>query len=626
MTVSASTFNVDPPVCLQKESDDLILADFFGTEQIGKLDDFKNSLNQGGEPNKQNQSQSQSVVDTSEGSGPATETKSPLVSTPPIQTSTPNSASQSPRLMKAELDIKSIKSEPVSDVVSEMQQLRLRLQETARQEIAAINRQFSPKFSRPFPRGHGRQSSLDIGSLSRRSQLSGLEQSRHCRDGSLDLSFYSNQSQETKFENSASTSAVQLTEARLENSLSASGSGGHIRQYSLPSETNSFPNTGVVHLLKKSHSPSPLNAGLPYESLSLERTRSPSRSPTPPYQYYGHRKSSLGSSSGSGTVSPPPANLPSTVTTAYHSERSPQPLSPPLITSPKPFSTPPPTRITRAQHPQQAYNSSRHPNAMPTANKPPRPSSAYSRDPNPMNGAPPPPVQQQRITTSSQSTSRGSNRSQNVVHGSLDTKQASRQEIYAGTASVPRGHVSGGSTHYSTAVVRGKRNKSKKSSPEGGKMMPTHARSVDDTSSGGQYEHLMPRSGQSVSQQFVDALTTYDRLAPVGVVTSTADVDQPEQKSIPRNYRQQNQYVGGRNYPQMAPSPWLPVKGNGIPGESLQDRSAPVYPEEIQPYMTSEALKAQMKQFSYTPYSEQRDTHVESGSNNLHDMSEQTWC
>lgn len=630
--LSAGPGDLEPPEHLQKQTDDQVLADFFGTEQLGKLNDLKKGFSVEAEEGPAKSAGSSRDASTREGitsngegglTSPVTSTQGPSVDTKPL------GGAVKP-------------DEPVSDMVSEMQKLRLRLQEETRQELAAIDRQYSPKlFSRQVPRiGHGRQGSVDIGVM-RRSHLYSVEGSslpQHSRDGSLD-------------------SSIPKPETLLEASFEASlvhTSGSHTRQFSLPAENKAGKNPSLPSEFQQgrhaSRSPSPRltsPGGTHYDSFSLERTRNPSRSPTPPYVGGHIRQGSVGSST-SGVSSPPHHALPSTVTTSYQQQPANQARGGP---DRKPYSTPPPSRVTRApQYPAPLHQNIRQ-SAVASSAKPPsgagfpRVSSGGTpsfgnqgnlQQQHPRSvGAGGVSVggqgyvqQQQRKNSSNQPPSMvtvGINRSASETYGSLDTKQPSRKPITTvrnGMASVPRSH---GSTvngpHYSTAVIRGKKHKVLHSRSTGEMPLPP---------GGVQYDHLMGSAGQSASQH-----PAYDRLGPQ-LTNPSYELDQPEQKSIPRGT---HWHQPGGNPPR-GPLPNPPTRNGSVTSSSYN--GTPVYPEAIEPYMTSAMVKQQMQPFNYTPYA---DTSKGSSSNasvsrhayghrpgekrrvsGNYDISEQTWC
>ncbi len=634
--LSVGPVDLEPPEHLQQQTDDQVLADFFGTFQLGKLNQLKKGFSV--ETEEENRTVAE---DASAEGGSGLNANGASSTTLHASSSQPSVDGRPPGEVQGTAN-----HEPVSDMVSEMQKLRMRLQEETRQELAAIDRQFSPKlFARQIPRlGHGRQSSVDIGSM-RRSQLnpadgSGLPQ--HAREGSLDSSI-------------PNPVGGSLLEASFEGSRVHS-SGSHARQSSLPVENIgsnkvSLP-SGFQHGRVAARSPSPRlisPGGTHYDSYSLERTRSPSRnsrSPTPPYVGGHFLQGSIGSSGGGGGNFSPPHALPSTVTTSYQ----PQPQARVSPDRSSPYNTPPLSRAVRVQqyHPQQNLRQA----AVTSVAKPP-PGPGYSRVPSGgtvssvgsqgnLSQQPPLPrstsgglpvgghghVQQpRRVSGGSQlppSAVVGSgNGLRGGVYGSLDLKQSSNKPISNvrnGLASVPR-HLpsTGTTTHYSTSVIRGKKHK-----------LP-HARSVGElppASVGTQYDHLRG-SGQ---------MPSYDRLGPQ-ISNPKSELDQPEQRGLPRAvYRQQSASFVGKSSRGPLPNP--PLRNGPTPGiapVSMTGRGyngAPVYPEAIEPYMTSASVKQQMHPFMYKPYSD-KSRHSSSatrhnvdkrpGSGN-YDMSEQTWC
>ncbi len=682
--LSVGPVDMEPPEHLQQQSDDQVLADFFGSEQLGKLDKLKKGFSVDAEGETEENKLVGASGDGATGGGSAS------MSTSGANPSHPASSNGGSQTSVDTTGLSggnqgSSKTEPVSDMVSEMQKLRLRLQEETRQELAKIDRQYSPKlFCRQVPRiSHGRQSSVDIGAM-RRSHLNAAEgnsQPQHSRDGSLDSS-------------APRPLGESLLEASFEGSLVQS-SGSHTRQYSLPSESvpshYASPPAEIQYGKLAPRSPSPRltsPGGTHYDSYSLERTRSPSRnsrSPTPPYQRGHVRQGSVGSS-GSGGLSPP-YMLPSTVTTSYQQPplASQARVSPDHIT-PKPYSTPPLSRATTSQqyHPPQ---NPRHPAMASGARPPPGPGFArvtsggtsagtslvgghglsqqqhlqknvnggssigyhgnvqqqqhFPLQRNSSGGSlvgyryaqqqQPPPQRKISAGQYSNLVTGGASGSRSAVYGSLDSKQTSQSNkpistVRNGMASVPRMHGSASKApHYSTAVIKGKKHK-----------QSHQARSVDGMAppSGGlQYDHLSV-SGHSASQH-----PAYDRLGPS---ISDPSIDQPEQKSIPRGvHRNQSLQSTGSTSHGHLPRP--PIKNGPIPGSTPVSTTtgryngAPVYPAAIEPYMTTALVKQQMQPFAYTPYTDKpmsrgsasilqhQKPDKRRGSGN-YDSSEQTWC
>lgn len=222
------------PTHLKKESDEKVLEEFFGSENITKLNDFK-------------------IILTSDDGNEETDT-------PTLEKLLQNNETSEVPLRK-KLKIPTNPNSSVNrnrmsyDVASEMEQLRMRIHENARQELEELDKKFSPKTSHP---GFGL-----------------IDSASHSRHSSLD----------------SSTPAISAPS-------SAPGTTTHSRQNSLPAfEASPAPLRQV-----KSSSTSPQ---VLYKDGSLESPTS--RSPTPPQQYLHIHQVSAGSNSsmGSGTLSPP---------------------------------------------------------------------------------------------------------------------------------------------------------------------------------------------------------------------------------------------------------------------------------------------------------------------------------
>ena len=172
-------------------------------------------------------------------------------------------------------DVSSLKrtNQPVTNVCSEMQQLRMKLRNTANQTVAEIEEKFSPKFNR-LKLGP----TIDL-------PLDNASSGSHSHQGSLD----------------SSTSNVPMLRQVQRSSQ-------HSRQHSLPlsvvAQTQPHSTTSVT-ALSPPKSPPPSNSMGP-----------PSRSPTPPHQLPYGRQSSHGSS-----------NLSSLITTYYQNQPYEVPMS-----------------------------------------------------------------------------------------------------------------------------------------------------------------------------------------------------------------------------------------------------------------------------------------------------------
>ena len=712
-TTSGTMDRFKAPAHLQQQNDDRVLADFFGNEQVSKLNEFKQSLapvvdelpslnkplqkrpssgsRSGGRshPSPKSNHSSPHSNRSSPNPNPADPVSTDRIGQRPSRAGSGKAKMDSPSQQRKEPDTCSIVNgasdshEIVCDIVSEMQKLRLRLQQTAMQEIAEIDRQFSPKLLRTSSgsptgqAGHSHQDHKPITSHSRQGSSEFAYHSGHARQGSLD---FTTQTGHARYGNSdftaqtgharrassdftaqtghAHAGSSDFTFQQLQSSHRRQSSlehisisqGHHSRQRSFehPVPSLSFSHSrqgslpvdpsGLVTEVRYGTSTSTLTlsppSGLHYESRSLERTRSPSksRSPTPPYQEIhsqGHlRQGSLGSVSpppvGGRDFSPPSqtANLPG------YNQQPPQRRESDLVA--RRIASPPRDNGNKTQQP----NSSRN----------------YHQPLQSTTGSKPPPGKPQRATSSGSHTI-----------GHPRRTSGANQEGISKSGSLPKQRPGSG-THYSTAVIkRGKKySEGKRLSMEDSQPAPGGDYSLSQPAPGGDYSLSQPAMAESV----------YDRLAPPGSSYSF-DLDQPEHKSLVPNatapkstspgttYRQLNPDFKPRPSPR--PSPRVPpknkAKGETMPNTSrgdphpklkpktsapaagdvstLVDRSPPIYPEEIQPYMTSGELKSQMQSFKYTPFTDK----VKNSGNDLpsygrkHEKStnailpsEQTWC
>ena len=182
--------------------------------------------------------------------------------------------------------------QPVNNVCSEMQQLRMKLRNTANQTVAEIEEKFSPKFNR-LTLGPA----IDLPS-------DNVSSSSHSHQGSLDSSV---------------SNVPMLRQFQL--------SSQHSRQHSLPLSVAAQTHP---HSLTSTAAPAPSKS--PPLSNSMDP---PSRSPTPPHQPPYVRQGSHGSS------------LSGLITTYYHN----QPYEVPLSTSTHRSSQERPQHKHSASHP-----------------------------------------------------------------------------------------------------------------------------------------------------------------------------------------------------------------------------------------------------------------------------------
>ena len=630
---SVGTLDMNPPSHLKKDTDDHILESFFGTEQVDKLNQFKKSISVDSQEANQLQGNSNKKnprpkIPVNPNLGHGFRPSLGLVS---------NKFSASSPLLPSpavKRQYSSEKREVVGDVVSEMQKLRLRLQETTRQELAEIDRKYSPKLSHQGLFG---------------SDLSG--QGNHARQGSLD--------------DSSQATSQPITVS-------------HVRYGSVPVDPSKLLNDTNFKASSISPHVSSERLGFHHGSPSLERSRSSSsRSPTPPLQYGHIRQRSTGSvSSGNMSFSPPPVS--GTISPlGFGFQYPPLPVqrqqSPPDMqqggggraVSPKPFTIPPsPNRASPPVHNQQPPypNSFKQPLPTATGKPPPIPAKMhrseistaaqlnpptgqpatrlsppatqfnqpvpYSNPPVPQSVAPPHPGYQRKPRSSQttgrmQSKSRGDELQQNTGYqstGSLGSKRPSSAR---------------GRTHYSTDVI-GRRRRSGDSN-----KLPL-ARSVDDIP---KHQKEQPQEVRNGYPRTAADSPLYDRLMPPGSRSSSTSPDQSEQKNIPKTHRSVVPPSSNRMHRSPPPLQPLTADTTGVsrlanlpsaPNVFSNENSAAVYPEDIQPYMTSRQAKSQ---FVYTPFSQDSKTHGSIHSNlnststsrkldknNPLTPAEQTWC
>lgn len=244
----------------EKNSDDKLLEDFFGSEELTKLDIFKK----------------QTSVDNLHANKKTAGGMFPGISMPNISTTPSNHSShsytnQGQGQVKLRLKTNASDANRMSyDVCSEMEKLRMRLQETTLHELAEFDRKYSPKF---YHTGI-------LGGLN-------MKDGNHSRQGSLDSSI-----------------PAQPTEPPPQLK-SIAGGHGHTRQHSLPVDPNYFRKLQQQNRSNENLSPYGGAGGASHSGSSLTGKASNDQSPTIPY--FGHvRQISGGSmSSESGTFSPP---------------------------------------------------------------------------------------------------------------------------------------------------------------------------------------------------------------------------------------------------------------------------------------------------------------------------------
>lgn len=197
--------------------------------------------------------------------------------------------------------------------------------------------------------------------------------------------------------------------------------------------------------------------------------------------------------------------------------------------------------------------------------------------------------------------------------------------------------------HYSTSVI-----KKRRSNPS-----PDHG-SVDRRSSGENFQtsDRQSRNGYPAGSgfQMLTANVNYNNLGSSG---SDVGVLLPEQKSVSKGAQQGRVMAPHERIPdspRMTRKPLIQKKSSGVAtstavansspqnstivqqqlsavmqkSESLDLNDSSVYPENIQPYMSSSDVKAQMRYYKYTPYTDgaKAGGRVDTSSTN----PESTWC
>ena len=246
----ASAFSLKEPK--GKESDDTVLEDFFGSDNMSRLKLWQSTESSSKDLGIGERSQSNDRL-ISAGLPPLPKRKrSPKVHPISVSPRTSRVHASTP-----DMSLHRRGNQPVNNVCSEMHKLRMKLRETANQTVAEIEERFSPKFNR-----------LTLGPAVDLppSHASGSNAS-HSHQGSLD---------------SYPSHSTPVTQVSLP--------ANHGRQHSLPlsvvSQVQSHSPTTAVG----AHSPQTSHHG---HSNSMSP---PSRSPTPPHQH--GRQSSQGNVSG----------------------------------------------------------------------------------------------------------------------------------------------------------------------------------------------------------------------------------------------------------------------------------------------------------------------------------------
>lgn len=502
--LSVSEFNLkeSTPSAGVKKNDDAVLESFFGTESMTKLNSVLWQAS-GAEEKKQEfeplYQKSQSTDRLDSAVLPPLPEKKKRTNVHPLSVSPKTS-----RVHASSPDVSSMRrgNQPVSDVCSDMQQLRKRLRETANQTVAEIEEKFSPTLSR-----------LTLGpaiNLSSEHTPTG----NHSHQGSLDSST-----------NNAPMLAQVSTSAR------------HGRQHSLPLSTvaRTQPRSPIINT-----APSPPKSPSKYHAHS-NSISPPSRSPTPPQH---HRQYSLGSG----------PNVSGLITTQYQNN----PYEVPLFSRPHPPPHYPPSTGQQASSNGTPSIPNRRAPLLPTTRQY-SPSNQSGRV-----GS----VQMSEQVGYAYSSRTAAAHAGNQHHGNLDSTFGGR--FYASNPNL----LSGGaheSTHYSTAVIKKRRNKN---TPTEYKYDPQH---FDQQSSNGRYKRHP--AGQVTSSQ-------YDKLSY-----------QPD----PNNHTQRRTLSSS--------------------GESNQPSL-----DSIQPYMSTGDLRASMRQYQYVPYTEQKKSITAIGRGQPRQIQpEHTW-
>ena len=212
--------------------------------------------------------------------------------------------------------------------------------------------------------------------------------------------------------------------------------------------------------------------------------------------------------------------------------------------------------------------------------------------------------------------------------------------------------------HYSTAVIKKRRSNpspdgtgSRRSSGEDFQGLPTSTSNSELLE--GRHHHHQSRNGYpgSGGAQMLSANMNHNNLGSSG---SDVSILLPEQKSVPKGAQQQGHLMA--NYERISGSPKMmrkplvqkatsgiaisSVVANSSQNSLLQQHSAvlrksepnlldrnssssSVYPENIQPYMSTGDAKTQMKSYKYTPYT---DSGGEATVDTSSKTPESTWC
>lgn len=606
-------------------SDEQLLEEFFGSDQVEKLNQFKKSLDDEKTKKEEAEIEYEAMLRRN------VEKKLQI----PVN---PNRKS----------------SRYSCDVVTEMEQLRARLHETAFKELEEFDKKFSPKLLRPGINPASGEAS-------------------HSRQGSLDSSFPPN-----PLLNSPQLIQGHRREFSLPAYMEPSTSGS---PQSASGNSSPFASRSATQLLKN--------------QVSDQVGDNDIRSPTPPLQYGHIRQLSASSvSSGSGTFSPPPVSA-TVPLTSHQLSSTANSTTGGGMSHNMPLYGGSGGALNRYQHYNQASKLS-----TATSSSGSSPSQQATRAPNPNSShfhslkLQQPPQQESHhvvrrmasagggssgvtaggagpglvslgsnlspprnmggsgggsglVSIGSLSRNSGSGRPGSSGHPGSVTNNSSLNRIRnavpispqqvlpnPATNGVPlRRHESGGTTqpHYSTTVI-----KKRKSNPS-----PDHTgrqASIEDTP-------VTEVQTESNSHPSRSGTSTPDN----NVCSGGGDFfpQQGEQKGISKNAQQQRLMspVDRISYsPKMTRKPMMKVSSASSTALSspqnqsavlqpslmlmksdsnLRERSGPsVCDESIEPYMSSDDLKTQMKYYKYTPYTDCNGINPVTRQDN----PESTWC
>ena len=637
-------------------SDDQLLKEFFGHDQIDKLNSFKKSL----EDEKSKKEEEEKEYEAFLRKNVKQKLQIPV---------NPNRRS----------------ARYSCDVASEMEQLRARLHETAFKELEEFDKKFSPKLTHPGinpasgESSHSRQGSLDSSYPPQLSVGSSpqLLQVQHRRDYSLPV--YMDPSS-TGSPQSGSSNSSPFT-SRSATQLQGGGRGevddrsptppfqyGHIRQLSAGSASSGSgtfsppPNTVVTSpTTKQQPSPSFTGGGGGGLALSYNMPRyGGSGGALNRYQNYD-QASKL---SGSPTGRAPNPNNPQ-----FHSlkqSRTQQPQQPVLMRTGS-------SGITGAGGGGVGGGGTSGLVTIGTNRSLTRNSSGGAVNRGGVGGANGGNLSGGGVggaggggsglvtfgtnlslkrnsttnTSNSNNTSSSLNRIRNAVP--LNSQQVLPNPASNGVVVRRPEATTSAQPHYSTAVIKKR------------KSNPSPDRSGNRRSSGEDFQtselldghHHQSRNGYpgSGGAQMLSANMNYNNLGSSG---SDVSVLLPEQRSVPKTSQQGRlmaPYERLPSSPKMSRKPLIQKGSSGIAVSSavannsqnltmlqqqspvlrksepnLLDRnSSSVYPENIQPYMSTDDVKAQAKYYKYTPYTKnggKAGGRVDTSSN----TPESTWC